>query len=133
MIYNFLGFLECLETRKLLIFWLGCFLFYLCLNLNQIESNLKASDDKYDKLVISISYGGALKPDSDSKVVLKNCGKKKSIFPIGLHHTMEERFPDFESRVDFQRQQEKHYQSALKKKNYSASYKGCSITYYRYR
>ena len=65
--------------------------------------------------VLAINSGGeGSKPKSGSFVVQTGLGKRKK-FNIVFHRRLEQHFPDWEERMNYQKKQEEFYKSAMRK------------------
>lgn len=79
------------------------------LYLNVIKST--SNDKDLTTIILASSHGD--KPDEKTLPSISRKNKKK--FDLALHIKLEEKLPDWDGRVNYQKKQEKFYESAMKK------------------
>jgi len=109
MLKNFGYFLERFERIYRRTFWLCALLGALLFNqsvktFNQSQiTQTSAIIEKNAALVLAINSGGeGSKPKSGSVILQTGLGKRKK-FNIGFHRRLEQYFPDWKNRIDYQK------------------------------
>lgn len=107
--------LEKWERQNETLFWGTVIFVYATFTILDVKGNqISASPIETSSQILAaetIARGG-----SNGKPFLQNKLRKKTKFNIVLHRRLEKHFPDFPSRVNYQKRQEQFYKSALKKK-----------------
>ena len=115
-------FLEKWERENSQRFWSVIMLLAITFSsFDEIQFQTTQTPTRIDKniapvLALAINYGGERsKPEFDSFVLQTGLGKRKK-FNIVFHHRLEQHFPDWKGRMDYQEKQEKFYKLAMKRR-----------------
>ena len=112
-IFKFIGcFLERSERNYPRIFWLCTSLLGFCIFHEPVTTS---SQSQIVIEQVRISRGGGSKSDSSS-FVTPICLSKRKNFDLAFHRRLEQYFPDWKERIDYQKKQEKFYKLAMKRK-----------------
>ena len=110
---KFIGyFLERSERNYPRIFWFCSLL--AALLFNQSVQTL-AVIEKNTASVLAINSGGERSKRKSGSFVLRTGSGKRKKFDIVFHRRLEQCFPDWKERIDYQKKQEEFYKLAIKK------------------